>query len=52
MKIWYLECTEEELKANRGIMDSVVDAINSMCQGIFGDCTPVYEEEAESEEQP
>ena len=26
MKIFMIECTEDELRANRGIMDAVVDA--------------------------
>ena len=30
MKIFILECTEDELRANRGIMDAIVDA----CQGV------------------
>lgn len=29
IKIFILECTEDELRANRGIMDAIVDA----CQG-------------------
>ena len=30
MKMFILECTEDELRANRGIMDAIVDA----CQGV------------------
>lgn len=40
MKIWYVECTEEELRANRGIMDSVVDAMQGMFGSIYGTYNP------------
>ena len=45
MKIWYIECTVEELRANRGIMDGVVDAMTDMFNGVFGNCKPVFDEE-------
>ena len=36
MKIMILECTEEELKANRGIMDDVTDALHGFLTGFYG----------------
>ena len=39
MKIIYLECTEGELRANRGIMDNVVDMVSGMAQAFYGTCT-------------
>ena len=30
MKMFIFECTDDELRANRGIMDAIVDA----CQGV------------------
>ena len=50
MKIWYLECTVEELRANRGIMDNVVDAMSNMFNGVFGNCRTIVDEEKEEEE--
>lgn len=51
MKIWYIECTEEELRANRGIMDNVVDAMSNMFNGVFGNCKPAFDEEADEESE-
>ena len=36
MKIIYIECDAEELKANRGIMDSVIDLFGNISRSIFG----------------
>ena len=36
MKIFILECTEEELKANRGIMDSIVDTMSRFTDAFWG----------------
>ena len=49
MKIFMIECTEDELRANRGIMDAIVDA----CQGVvdtFFVTTAAYQ--AEQEDDP
>lgn len=47
MKIVYLECSAEELKANRGIMDSIVDAVSDIFGGFYGNCVPTESEEPE-----
>jgi hypothetical protein len=47
MKIFYIECTEEELRANRGIMDAIVDAVSGLMNGVYGNCTPATNEEDE-----
>lgn len=44
MKIFVLECTEDELRANRGIMDAIVDACSGLLNGLYGSCTPSYKE--------
>ena len=36
MKILILECTAEELKANKTVMDNVLDAINSFVGSFSG----------------
>ena len=55
MKIFILECTEDELRANRGIMDAIVDACQGVVNTFYGTITPcqaVQEDEPqESEEQ-
>jgi len=53
MKIVYIECTEDELRANRGIMDAVVDAVGGLLSGVYGNCAPVIgpNEEVEEGEQ-
>ena len=54
MKIFILECTEDELKANRGIMDAIVDACQEAVNTFFGTITPCStdqeDEQQESEE--
>ena len=55
MKIFYLECTEEELSANRGIMDAIVDACAGVLNTFYGSYSPTdatVEESEEGEEQP
>lgn len=44
MKIFFIECTEDELRANRGIMDAIVDACSGLLGGIYGSYTPCREE--------
>ena len=54
MKVFYIECTEEELRANRGIMDAIVDACSGVLSTFYGTYpVPVAEEQndTESEEQ-
>ncbi len=36
MKMFILECTEDELRANRGLMDAVVDAAQGFINGFYG----------------
>ena len=40
MKLIILECTEEELRANRGIMDAVVDAFQGAINTFYGSYPP------------
>lgn len=53
MKVILFECTEEELKANRGIMNGIVDAMRDFTNRFWGTFTPVPlhdpEEDDESE---
>lgn len=49
MKIFVLECTEGELRANRGIMDAIVDACQGVTNTFFGTITPCCPEEQEEE---
>ena len=51
MKIFILECTKDELRANRGIMDSIVDACQGAVNTFFGTITPCpTEQDVESQE--
>lgn len=53
MKMFILECTEDELRANRGIMEAIVDACQGFVNGFFGTikpCTTKQEDEEEEEE--
>ncbi len=52
MKVFYIECTEDELRANRGIMDTIVDACRGIVDAFYGTQTPVCkpEEPEESED--
>lgn len=40
MKLFILECTENELRANRGIMDALVDACRGTIDAFCGTMTP------------
>ena len=51
MKIFALECTEGELRANRGIMDAIVDACQGVTNTFFGTIKPCCPEEREDESQ-
>ncbi len=51
MKIFMLECTEDELRANRGIMDAVVDACRGLLGSVYGTCNPCCAENDEDEPQ-
>lgn len=52
MKILILECTEDELKANRGFMDAIVDACQGFVNAFYGTTTPCStEQESESEDK-
>ncbi|MBR3330620.1 MAG: hypothetical protein IKG25_05305 [Mogibacterium sp.] len=51
MKLFILECTENELRANRGIMDALVDACRGTINAFCGTITPCHtEQEEESQE--
>lgn len=52
MKLMILDCTEDELRANRGIMDAIIDACQGVVNTFWGTTTPapVEEEESEGEE--
>ena len=52
MKIFMLECTEDELRANRGFMDAIVDAASGILNTLYGNYTPTdtENEPQESEE--
>ena len=51
MKMFILECTEDELRANRGIMDAIVDACQGIVNTFYGTTTPcTTETELEAEE--
>ena len=53
MRIFMIECTEDELRANRGIMDAIVDACSGLLNGLYGSYTPSCKEceEDDSEEE-
>ena len=51
MKVIMLECTEEELKANRGIMNGVVDAMRDFTNSFWGTIEPVPLHDSEEEEE-
>ena len=52
MKIFMIECTAEELKANRGIMDAVVDACRDFANAFYGTIPPFQtEHESDPEEE-
>lgn len=52
MKIFMIECTADELRANRGIMDAVVDACRDFANAFYGTMPPFpVEQESEPEEE-
>lgn len=52
MKIFMIECTAEELRANRGIMDAVVDACRDFANAFYGTMPPFpIDQESDSEEE-
>lgn len=51
MKILIMECNEDELRANRGIMDGIVDAFISVCNSFYGTYSPVSDTDDDIEEQ-
>lgn len=51
MKIFVLECTEDELRANRGIMDAIVDACQGFINTFYGTTTPCPIEQEDEEEE-
>lgn len=55
MKIFILECTKDELEANRGIMDNIVDAFRGFTNAFFGTmkpCScPTEQEDKEDEDE-
>ena len=50
MKLFILECTEDELRANRGIMDALVDACRETMNAFCGTMTPCPTEQEDEEE--
>lgn len=45
MKIFMIECTEDELRANRGIMDAIIDACQGVVDTVFGTTTACQTEQ-------
>ena len=50
MKMFILECTEDELRANRGIMDAIVDACQGAINTFYGSFSPASSNNLENEE--
>ena len=53
MKIFMIECTEDELRANRSIMDAIVDACQGVVDTFFGTtaaCPTEQEDESQESE--
>ena len=50
MKIFILECTEDELRANRGIMDAIVDVCQGIMNTFYGTKTPCQTEQNSEDE--
>jgi len=50
MKLLILDCTEEELRANRGIMDAIVDVCQGVVNTFYGTYTPSAPEEDKEED--
>ena len=50
MKMFILECTEDGLRANRGIMDAVVDAAQGFINGFYGSFSPALSNNPGNEE--
>lgn len=51
MKIFMIECTEDELRANRGIMDAIVDACQGAMNSFFGTITPCATEQTDEPQE-
>lgn len=51
MKIFMIECTEDELRANRGIMDAIVDACQGAMDSFFGTVTPCQAEQTDEPQE-
>ena len=51
MKIFFLECTEDELRANRGIMDAIVDACQGVVNTFYGTITPCPTEQEDDPQE-
>ena len=49
MKIFMFECTEDELRANRGLMDAIVDAASGVLNTLYGNYTPTV---SNTEDEP
>lgn len=47
MKMFYLELTEDELRANRGFMDAIVDAASGILNSLYGSYTPNVSDDEE-----
>ena len=47
MRVVYIECSVDELKANRGIMDAIVEACHGMLNGFYGTYSPDCNDETE-----
>ena len=50
MKIFILECSEEELKMNRGILDNIVDACTGFLNTLYGSHIPTSSENDKEDE--
>ena len=52
MKVIFIECDAEEMRANRTIMDSLSEAFGSLTKAIAGiDCTPEMISKAMAEKE-
>lgn len=49
MKLIILECTEEELKAKKGILDSISEALRGLLDGFYGSYSPKVEKSDNAE---
>lgn len=51
MKIFILDCTENELRANRGIMDAIVDACRGLIGSLYGTYVPGQSSDTSEDEE-